>query len=215
MKIALIGSTGFVGGSLLQEFVSRGHSVTAIARSAGTIAPHDAINPVSVDVRETVELTEVLQDHDAVVSAYNPGWDNPNIYEEYLAGSKSIIAAVKGANVPRLLVIGGAGSLFVDGQQLVDSPDFPAFIKPGASAARDFLEHLGSETELDWVFLSPPIEFGPDGPEERRGTYRKGSDSPVFDSEGHSIISPADLAIAVCDELEQPVHHRERFTVGY
>ena len=149
MKIAIIGATGFVGSKLVKEAADRGLQVTAIARNAEKTEPGN-INKVSVDVNNVDELSEVLKGHDTVISAYNAGWANPNIYDDFLAGSRAIQEASKRAGVKRLIVIGGAGSLYTaENQQLVDTEGFPAEIKPGALAARDYLNILKEEKELD------------------------------------------------------------------
>lgn len=216
MKLALIGATGFVGSAALKELVSRGHNVTAIVRQAGTIEDSDNITPVTVDIMDTAPLAEALVGHDAVISAYNPGWANPNYVEDFARGSQSIQDATKQAGVNRLLVVGGAGSLYTkDGVQLVDTPDFPAELRPKAAAVRDYLNVLKNENDLDWTMISPAVEFGPTTPTERRGEYRLGDDEPVVDENGVSTISPADLAVAIVDEIESGTHHKARFTVGY
>jgi putative NADH-flavin reductase len=95
-----------------------------------------------------------------VISTYNPGWTNPNIYADYLKGSRAVQEAVKKSGVQRFLVVGGAGSLYVaPGVQLIDTPQFPAEYKPGALAAREYLEVIRQEDRLDWTFVSPAIEM--------------------------------------------------------
>jgi len=150
-----------------------------------------------------------------VISSFNAGWQNPNLYQDFLEGSRAIQSAVRQAGVKRLIVVGGAGSLYIDGKQLVDSPDFPAAIKPGATAARDYLNELKNENEIDWVFVSPAIEMHPGTSGTRKGSYRMGTEIPVFDEQGKCVISAEDLAVAIVDELEQQAHHRVRFTVAY
>lgn len=215
MKITLIGATGLVGSAVLKELDERGDTVTAITRHAENIPAGENITAKSVDVRDTAALAEALHGTHAIISAYNPGWTNPNYREDFFVATRSIIAAAKQARVNRVLIVGGAGSLWVNGAQLVDSPQFPEAYRSAAAAVRDYLEELKTEQELDWVFLSPAIEFGPIGATERTGTYRTGLEEPVFDAEGRSRISAADLAIAIVDEIEKPAHHRQRFTVGY
>lgn len=157
-----------------------------------------------------------MEGHDVVISAFNAGWANPNLYEDFMKGSQSIQAAVKQAGVPRLIVVGGAGSLYInDNTQVVDSPDFPENIKPGATAARDYLNILKQEQELDWVFFSPAIEMHPGVKIGRTGKYRLGTDSPVFDENNISRLSPEDLAVVLLDEVQTPKHHRQRFTAAY
>ncbi len=151
-----------------------------------------------------------------MLSAYNAGWNNPNLYHDFLAGSGAIQSAVKKAGVRRLLVVGGAGSLEVaPGVQLVDTPGFPAAYKPGASAARDYLDLLRQETGLDWTYLSPAILMHPGTSGTRTGQYRIGRDLPVFNAQGESRIGVEDLAVALLDEAERNQFIRQRFTVGY
>lgn len=215
MKIAIIGATGFVGSNLVQEATNRGFEVTAIARNVDKIT-NEKINKVSVDVNNVSELSEKLKGQDAVISAFNAGWGNPNIYDDFIAGSKAIQQAVKNSGVERLIIVGGAGSLYADeNTQLVDATGFPAEIKPGATAARDYLNILKEEKDLDWAFFSPAIEMHPGVTEGRTGKYRLGKDQPVFDENNVSKLSPQDLAVVLIDEIEQPKHHRERFTAAY
>jgi len=150
-----------------------------------------------------------------VLNAFNAGWTNPNLCADFLAGSRAIDQATEQAGVPRLFVIDGAGSLFLDGQQLVDGPQFPATIKPGALAARDYLTELKPNTQLDWTFFSPAIEMHAGIATGRTGHYRLGTESPVFNTEGRSILSGEDLAVAVLDEIERPQFSRQRFTAAY
>jgi putative NADH-flavin reductase len=215
MKIALIGATGFVGTAVLNEALSRGYQVTAIARNTDKIT---ISNPNLVlkqaDAYDVGELKEAIAGNDVVVSAFNSGWSNPNIYDDFIKGSKAIQQATKEAGIPRLLVVGGAGSLEIKpGEQLVDSPSFPAEWKRGAQAARDYLNIIRNENELDWTFLSPAIMLLHDG--ERTGKYRTGTDQPVFNDQHQSTISVEDMAIAIVDELEKGQFIKKRFTVGY
>lgn len=213
MKIAIIGASGFVGTALTQEAVRRGHTVTGIARDPSKIFADRQVKAVKGDVFDKGEVTTLVKGHDAVLSAYNSGWTNPKIYEDFIRGSESIEAGTRSAGVKRLIVIGGAGSLEITpGHQLVDSPEFPAEWKQGALAARDYLNILRKDTVLDWTFLSPPIHLVPG---ERTGVYRTGMDTPVFTASGESTLSVNDLAVAVLDALEKGLHVRERFTVGY
>ncbi len=215
MKIALIGATGFVGSNILNELANRNHEVTAIARN-----PKESelanVNFVKADIFNTEELSEILKNHDVVVSAYNPGWTNPNIYDDFIAGSNAIVEGVKKSGVNRYITIGGAGSLFVaPNLQAVDKPDFPKEIYPGASAARDFLNTLKEEKELDWAFFSPAFEMHQGITTGRTGKYRLGLENPVFDENRRSILSGEDLAVVIADEVENPKHHQIRFTAAY
>ncbi|AWH85289.1 histidine kinase [Flavobacterium album] len=215
MKTAIIGATGFAGAALVKEFASRGHQVTAIARN-----PKDTneanVAWVSTDIFDADALAATLKGHDVVVSAYNPGWTNPNIYDEAIAGAKAIQEAVKQSGVKRYIYIGGAGSLYIaDGLQLIDTPEFPKEYYAGANAARDYLNIIKEEKDLDWVFFSPAIEMHPGITTGRTGKYRTGLDNPVFNKEGRSILSVEDLAVAIADEAENAKHHQQRFTAAY
>lgn len=212
MKVAVIGATGFVGPSIVKEGIDRGYEITAIARNSSKVDTLAGVTPVAADVNNVDALAGALSGHDAVVSSFNAGWTNPNLYEDFLQGCKNIQEATKKAGVKRLLVIGGAGSLFIDGKQLVDSPQFPKEYYPGASSARDYLNVLREEQDLDWTFLSPAINLHPG---ERTGEFRIGTESPVFNDEGKSDISAPDLAVAIFNELENNQFVKSRFTVGY
>lgn len=215
MKIAIIGATGFVGSNITNELVNRNHKVTAISRAAKD-SDKENLKYVLADVFNTQELTEALKGHDAVVNAYNPGWTNPNIYDDFIAGSKAIQEAVKLSGVKRFITIGGAGSLFVaPGLQAVDTPDFPKEYYAGASAARDYLNILKEEKELDWAFFSPAFEMHQGITTGRTGKYRLGLEHPVFDENQRSILSGEDLAVVIADEVENPKHHQVRFTAAY
>jgi putative NADH-flavin reductase len=213
MKIALIGATGFVGSAVLTELLSRGHAVTALARHPGKLAAQAGLQVAQADVSDAAQVAAAVAGHDAVVSAYNPGWGEPDIQRLFGLGYEAILAGTKQAGVQRVLAVGGAGSLEVaPGLQLVDTPEFPAEWKAGALAARDLLTHLRTETALDWTFISPPIALAPG---ERTGQYRVGGDQ-LLPGEGSAPagISVADLAVAIVDEVETPRHTRRRFTVA-
>lgn len=217
MNIALIGATGFVGRALLAELLSRGHQVTALVRDTSALEAHPQLRTILADAADPAQVQAAVAGHDAVLSAFNAGWENPHLYRDFIAGSRAIVAGTEAAQVPRYLVVGGAGSLYLpDGSQLVDSPDFPADYYAGASAARDALRELQDHTALDWAFLSPPIAFHAGVPNTRTGHYRTGRDHPLMAADGSpGSISAADLAVALVDELERPAHHRQRFTVAW
>jgi putative NADH-flavin reductase len=216
MKVALIGATGFVGKAILKELLDRGNTVVAISRNADNLEGSDEkLIKSSVDVLDESALAEALTGADAVVSAFNAGWTNPNLYDDTLTGAKAIQAAVKKSGVERYIFIGGAGTLQIDGKQLVDGPDFPAEIKPSATAVRDYFNILKQENAFDWLFFSPAIEMHPGITIGRTGKYRLGKTSPVFNEEGRSVLSVEDLAIVIADELEAKAHHQEQFTAAY
>ena len=215
MKIALIGASGLVGTAVLNEAINRGHEVTAIVRSPEKITlQNKKLKAVKADVNNIEETSLLLQHHDVVVSAFSAG--GANGYDDFLKGSRNIEEAVKQSGTKRFFVVLGAGSLYIKpGIQLVDTPQFPAAYKAGATAARDYFAELIKNTELEWTILSPAVEFHAGIPHQRTGTYRTGTDEPVFDANGKSTISTEDLAVAIVDELEHPKYIKQRFTVAY
>lgn len=213
MNIALIGATGFVGSAVLDELLQRGHRVTALARHPAKLAARQGLTVLTADAQDATQVAQAVAGHDAVVSAYNPGWTVPDIHDQFLAGTRAIYAGVRASGVRRLLVVGGAGSLYVaPGVQLVDTPEFPAEYKAGALAAREALKLIRQENTLDWTFLSPPILLAPG---ERTGQYRVGAEAPLMNGEQPGGISVKDLAVAIVDELEVPRHVQQRFTVAH
>lgn len=203
MKVALIGVSGHVGSRLLAEMLERGHSVTGIARDTSKVASRPGLVLKSGDGTRPEQLAPLLAGHDVVASATRFQTSDP----------AALIAAVKQAGVPRLMVVGGASTLEVaPGEMLLDTPGFPDAYKPEAEAGRRFLEALRAEKDLNWTFLSPSAEFVPG---ERTGKFRLGRDELLSDAKGESWISMEDYAIAFVDEMENPKHPRQRFTVGY
>jgi putative NADH-flavin reductase len=213
MKIALIGATGFVGSAILKEALDRGHEVTAIVRYPEKLQSHPKLHPQKGDVYNADEVARLASGHGAVISAFNPGWTNPDIYNQQVKGTEATIKGVKQAGLKRLLFVGGAGSLEVKpGVQSVDTPEFPKDWKQGSLATREALNLLRKEPSLDWSYLSPSADLSPG---QRTGKFRLGTDQLLKDANGQSRISVADYAMAMIDEVERPAHIRQRFTVGY
>lgn len=213
MKIVLIGATGFVGSAILKEALQRGHEVKAVARDPEKLPTHAALHVHQGDVYDVDQIARLVRGHDAVISAFNPGWNNPDIYNLQLKGTRAIIDGVKKAGVKRLLFVGGSGSLEVKpGVQGVDLPGFPVQYKQGALATRDALNMLRHETTLDWSVLSPSADLFPG---ERTGRFRLGTDQLLRDADGESRISLGDFAMAMINEVEKPENIRRRFTVAY
>ena len=213
MKIVVIGATGFVGSAILQEALQRGHEVTAIVRHPEKVKLQEKLHPQKGDVYNPEDVARLVTGRDAVISAFNPGWSDPDIYNKQVKGARSIINGVKKAGVKRLLFVGGAGSLEVKpGIQSVDLPEFPAEYKQGALATRETLNLLRKEPSLDWSFLSPSADLIPG---QRTGKFRLGTDQLLVDAQGKSRISVEDYAMAMIDEVEKPQHICRRFTVGY
>jgi putative NADH-flavin reductase len=202
--IAIIGISGRVGSRIANELLARAHTVTGIARNIDKVQPRPGLTLKQADATRLDALVPLLRGHDAVVSATH-----------FVGGidAATAVAAAKQADVPRLLVVGGAGSLEIaSGQALVDTPEFPAAYKAEALAGRSFLQVLRAEKDLDWTFLSPSALLEPG---ERIGRYRTGRDQLLADANGKSWISMEDYAVAMADEIEKAAHPRQRFTVGY
>lgn len=202
MKLALIGATGNVGTRILDEALGRDHTVTAIARHADSLDGRAGVTPAALDITDTDSLADVLQGHEAVIVSVR--FADP--------GLEPALEAAKKAGVKRVVVVGGAASLKVSGQRLIDSPEFPDQFRPEAEPAVEALDRLYQEKDLDWTFISPSMMFGPG---ERTGNFRLGGDALLTDAEGNSHISYEDFAVALMDEVETPQHIRQRFTVGY
>ncbi len=203
MKVALIGASGRVGSRLATELLRRGHQVTGIVRKPGQLAARPGMTVKHADATNASALAAVVAGHDAVISSSRFQTSDP----------KALLAALRSANVSRLLVVGGAGSLTVaPGKALMNAADFPEAFKAEAAAGAQFLEALRQEHDLNWTFLSPSANFAPG---ERTGTFRLGGDALLVDANGKSWISMEDFAIAMVDELEHPRHRKKRFTVGY
>ncbi|MGA9212431.1 NAD(P)-dependent oxidoreductase [Kaistella sp.] len=218
MKISLIGATGFVGNAILNELLERNYQVNAIARKANKLTiENENLQKTNIDIFNQKDLSDAIKGSDAVISAYNPGWTNPNIHDEYLRGAIAIQKAVENSGVKKLIVIGGAGTLKIDGNYIVDGPDFPKQFYAGASAVKKyFAEHLSKNKTLDWEFFSPAIEMSSaSNTQTKTGKYRLGTESPVFDAEGRSRHSVKDSAIAIVDELENKKFNHQIFTAAY
>ncbi|MFC5403362.1 NAD(P)-dependent oxidoreductase [Cohnella soli] len=208
MKIGIIGASGKAGSVIAKEAASRGHEVTAIVRSAAKVAD----NGYSVVEKEVFDLTaQDLGALDVVVNAFGalPGQEH-----QHVEAGRSLIAALKGAPNTRLIVVGGAGSLYVDeGKTLrvVDTPEFPELYKATALNQAANLEDLKASAGIQWTFVSPSAFFNPAG--KRTGAYRTGEDHLLVNAKGDSYVSYADYAIAIVDEIESPRHVNARFTV--
>ena len=209
MKVAIIGASGFIGSAIANEALNRGHEVTAIVRNPGKITVKNAHLTVKKgDVTGEADLSSLLTGNEAVISAYN-AYDTAT----YIKAIHAIIDSARKAGIKRLIAVSGAGSLEVaPGLQLLDTPEFPAEWKEGASATRAAFNVIKETNDLEWTVLSPAMVIEPG---ERTGKFRLGKDQGVFDEKGNSRISTADYAVALIDELEKPAHIRQRFTLAY
>lgn len=208
MKIGIIGATGKAGSLIVKEASERGHEVTAIVRNAAKLSAEK----VAVLEKDVFELqSKDLQQFDVVVNAFGAPAGQEHLHVD---AGKVLIEAAKGASDTRVIIVGGAGSLFVDEAQtirLADTPEFPKEYFATASNQGKNLEDLQNASGINWTFISPAIFFNPEG--KRTGSYQKGKDNLIVNSKGDSYVSYADFAIAVLDEIENPQHINERFTI--
>ena len=201
MKIAVYGATGMIGSRVVAEALGRGHEVVGITRSGGELPA--GVEAVQGNAGDAELAARVAADADVVLSAIGPsrtGGDR----REYLADLATLADTLGGT---RILVVGGAGSLLIGDQRLVDSPDFPDLYKAEALIAAEALEYFrGLGDAVDWTFISPAPVIAPG---ERTGVFKLGGDSPAGDS-----VSAEDFAVALIDEIEKPAHVRRRFTLA-
>ncbi|MEH7252437.1 NAD(P)-dependent oxidoreductase [Neobacillus niacini] len=207
MNIAIIGASGKAGSLILKEAVSRGHQVTAIVRDASKLQDKN----VAVIEKNVFDLTTSdVNIFDVVINAFGAPLGEE---QAHVDTGHALIEALKGTGT-KLIVVGGAGSLFVDENKtvkLIDTPEFPDFVKPTANGQGRNLQELQESADLTWTFISPSAVFDAEG--KRTGSYQSGKDHLLVNSKGDSYISYADFALAVVDEVENPKHVNERFTV--
>ncbi|MDR7317494.1 NAD(P)-dependent oxidoreductase [Brevibacillus nitrificans] len=209
MNIAIVGASGKAGKLITREALDRGHEVTAIVRDAAKITEAN----VAVLEKDVFDLkAEDLKGFDVVVNAFGAPLGEAQLHVE--AGNE-LIEAMKGAPNTRLLVVGGAGSLFVDEAKttrVLETPDFPEMFLATAKSQGENLRILQGTDSIQWTFISPSAFFDAEG--ARTGSYVVGKDHLLVNASGQSYVSYADFAIAVLDEIENPQHRNERFTVG-
>jgi len=211
MKIALIGASGHIGSEIAREALRRGHTVTAIVRSESRLQNDlPGINMKVADLFDEAALRDAVAGHDVIASAYGPGNGDVNAL---LRATDALIAAARASSVKRLVVVGGAGSLEIaPGQQLVDSPSFPAAYKELALKHREGFNRLKQISDLQWTFFAPA---GMIGPGEKTGQYRVGRNTLIADASGSSRISYPDYADAFVNELERAEHPQQIVTAAY
>ena len=208
MKIAVVCANGKAGKLIVKEAVDRGHDVTAVVRSENqTVAQHTL-------AKDLFDLTsEDLADFDAVVDAFG-AW-TPETLSEHSTSLAHLCDILSGTET-RLLVVGGAGSLYVNPEHtavVADGPEFPEAFKPLAAAQGKALEELRARDDVRWTFISPAADFQADG--ERTGAYILAGEELRLNDAGESVISYADYAIAMVDEAERAsdAHIRQRISV--
>ena len=209
MNVVLYSATGMIGSRILKELISRGHNVTAVVRDPSKVPAHPAVTTIKGDIFDADDIAAKAIGAAAVVSAYGPGTGDQN---DLLKATRSLIAGLHKADTHRLIVVGGAGSLHVTpGVDLIDSGLLPEQYMAAAIAHRDSLKLL-SGADLLWTYFSPA---GFIQPGQRTGKFRLGNTSLIADEKGNSTISAEDYAVALVDELENPKHIRQQFTIGY
>lgn len=211
-RIAVIGGTGYAGRHIVEEAIRRGHTVVSVARKAPAERIH-GVTYIEGTILDVPNLVAELEGADVVVAAVAPRGDMRGRVRSNLAELAETLP-----KTVRIGVIGGAGGSLVapGGPRLVDTDGFDEEHKPESLEAYGVLEDLRSGAAArDWFYVHPAGGFGAWNPGERTGSYRDGGDVLVVDEQGESYISGADLGVAVIDEIEDPKHRRERFTVGY
>ncbi|WP_312471211.1 NAD(P)-dependent oxidoreductase [Neobacillus sp.] len=207
MNIAIIGASGKAGSFILKEAVDRGHQVTAIVRDGSKLKDKS----VQVIEKNIFDLTsDDVKQFDVVVNAFGAPLGEEQVHVD---AGHALIEALKGTNT-KAIIVGGAGSLYVDENKtikVIDTPDFPDMFKPTAKGQGRNLQELQETTDITWTFISPSAVFDPEG--KRTGAYQTGKDNLLVNSKGDSYVSYADYAIAVLNEIENPQHINERFTV--
>ncbi|WP_030018886.1 NAD(P)-dependent oxidoreductase [Streptomyces monomycini] len=214
-KIAIFGANGTIGSRVLDEALRRGHQVTAVVRDPAKITKTDPNLTVTTgDILDPVSVAAAAQGQDVLVSAVGGG-DGPGHLATIKPSAESLVAGVRtlGEDAPRLISVGGAGSLRTpDGKQVWDAEGLPEFLLQIMHAHGDALDFYRTVTDVRWTNVSPAALIEPG---ERTGTYRTALDDLVADADGTSRITAEDYAVALLDEIEKPRHIGERFTVGY
>ncbi|EIU5571787.1 TPA: NAD(P)-dependent oxidoreductase [Pseudomonas aeruginosa] len=216
MKVVVLAATGKAGRATISELLSRGHDVTAVARSPEKLP--SSITSVADDLSSAEKLADIIKGADAVVSAFGPSSEDPRYFsdvsytDQLVSVTERVIEAVAKTGVPRLLVVGGAGSLWLSpGVTVLDSGHWPEQYVPIAKSHVKAFSALKA-SGINWTYFSPPMMIAPG---IRTGKFRLGNDDVIFDDKGKNWISFEDYAVALVDELEKPAHERGRFTIGY
>ncbi len=205
MKVAIIGANGKSGSNLVQEALKQGHDVTAIVRNK-----EYKNGDVKVVYKDVFELSKAdLEGFDAVISAF-AAW-TPETFPLHKKVAKHLADALSGTKT-RLLVIGGAGTLYVDdkGTMAMNTPGFPPEYMGVAKATAESFFELKGRSDVLWTYVSPAGEYDANG--ARTGKYVLGGDNLILNSKNESYISYADLALAVIDELKNGAFVQKRFT---
>ena len=206
MKLAVIGANGKAGKLIVKEAVNRGLDVTAVVRGDNTTVAQEVLK------KDLFDLTAAdLKGFDVVIDAFG-AWTEETL-PQHSTSLKHLCDILSGTDT-RLIVVGGAGSLYVNPEHTVcvaDGPDFPDVFKPVAAAMAKALGELRARRDVKWTYISPAGDFQAEG--ERSGKYILGGEELTLNSRGESVISYADYAIAMVDEIVKGSHIRERISV--
>lgn len=206
MKIAVVCANGKAGKLIVKEAVDRGLDVTAVVREENQTAAQKVLT------KDLFALTKAdLEDFDVVIDAFG-AWTADTL-PQHSTSLEHLCDALSGANT-RLLIVGGAGSLYVNPEHtacVADGPDFPGAFKPLAAAMAKALAELRTRSDVRWTYLSPAADFQAEG--ERTGKYLLGGEELTFNRRGESVISYADYAIAMVDEAQKDSHIQQRISV--
>ncbi len=215
VNIAVFGATGTIGSRIVNEALERGHTVTAVVRDPAKLTSSDPrLTVVTGDVLDPASVTAAAQGQDVVISAVGGG-DGPGHLATIEPSARALVEGLRalGERAPRLVSVGGAGSLRTpDGQQVWDSPGLPEGLLQIMHAHGDALDYYRTVTDLTWTNVSPAAEIGPG---QRTGTYRTAGEDLLTDDAGNSTISVEDFAVAILDEVENAQHLQQRFAVAY
>lgn len=206
MKIAVICANGKAGRLIVKEAMDRGMDVTAIVRSNNATVAQKVMKKDLFDL-----VYEDLKEFDVVVDAFG-AWTE-EILNQHSTSLKHICDILSGTDI-RLLVVGGAGSLYVDSKhtlRVLDGPEFPDMFKSLANAMAKALSELRKRNDVKWTYISPACDFQVDG--ERTGEYILGGEELILNSRGESVISYADYAIAMVDEIVNAKNVYKRINV--
>ncbi|MDH6703930.1 putative NADH-flavin reductase [Kitasatospora sp. MAA19] len=209
-RIAVIGANGTIGSAIVAEAAARGHVVTAVVRDPDRYRGEAAFVE-RADVLDPAEVARIAAGQDVLVSAVGGG-NGPGHLALIEPAARSLVEGLRslGERAPRLVAVGGAGSLeTAPGVRAWDAPGLPEPVLQTMHAHGAALDYYRTVSDVRWTVLSPAAEIGPG---ERTGRYRTGLEQLLTDAAGHSRISVPDYAVALVDEVDQPEHIGERYT---
>lgn len=203
MNIVVIGATGNIGRSVVDEALRRGHKVTATTRDPAKVAPRTGMTVKAANTADVAATAGVLKGHGAAIVSLK--WNEADIGQ--------VLDAIRRSGVKRCLFVVGAGSLIrSDGRTHFEHMAEKGIQPPTSRPAALALEAVRKVTDLDWTAISPAASIQPGA---RTAKFRLGLDHLIEDDKGQSLISREDFAIAILDEIETPRHVRQRFTAAY